>query len=1066
MPFPDLTPREIKDFSGGMTDLIKDGAPNQGEIVDNFLIALDGKSLKQRPGSELLDEDIPNLVKPEGPTGELINFGPDEEILIRTGGKIFVNTAGVWDELLGSTGASAFPDMSATGITCTRMWEGRGHAYIIGFDPDPDADPETNDLICYPPVKIYRTPTGEIALRSASVPRFPDGFTRESYNGLLDSAIELANAIKASLEDHFARTPAHTNAHPYTFAADATDFDSLITLIDDLYVAYNEHVFDADAAGAADPFSPQYHWDPEFLDPNDGLGNPSRVLLNFPLQSHNSPTTILECVRDLNQLRRYIHLHYDSFFSNHPLARIHYDNEDLLGFPEPAISVGEIQVPSAPVLLYPSEDDELYFDPCLFGLLEYVAQTVGNLLNAHVSSSDPWDTTNPAHPEVDGLFYTRYWGLDSAEDYDYVTGDNDPYHTALVLAYRLVFEYSRHINGSSPLAVTAHVDVGSERDNPEAQISSYTTLYESNQPVFDMYTPAGWNAFRDLLVEIYEKLWTHTENEDLHDSIAPGADWFIPDPFPLQNQLVINLLLGKSLAYKDLEFTSYLYGFVPRRQYEVSQLGDLEDIGAPLILQTPPVVALGETRRKFINDFVIGPTGNPEIYAIPIEEFPELEGSPHDDENMIIDIYRSSPGGTTLFKVGELRPGESTFYDAFPDEDLADQIPIYTAGGVVPNHPAPASVAMALVGAYAYYGGTLENLGEGEQGIYPSRLRQSLANQPGSSPEQFFTDLTSPIRLIGSAGGRVIVCCERGIYRIDGVFTEDGAGGMIPENISESAGGAGPNAGDSLDELFFFVGVDGIYYTDGFIVNRMTKHLPKRMKDVLSSPEKRRRIQAKIHPEERRLYISVTEGDSTHENSVYVVDLNHQINTGAAAVVRLHNDEHFAPTAITIFQDDLVRGDVDGYVFRHDPELTTDPEIDRNTGLLTEGAVHIPWKWRSVAENLGLQSAVKWVPEMDVFFENHGELDVQPRSINNLHEEGIADLRPIRFRNQYDGMIRATRKFSSSQGIRSVYKQVEIVPAPTTEDPDVYPTDQIAEFLGVTIWSHPVSKSQVRGRSG
>ena len=107
----------------------------------------------------------------------------------------------------------------------------------------------------------------------------------------LDSAIDLANALKATWNAHLADATEHTasvDAVNTTAAADATDLTSLITLTTELLVDYAAH------DGDVDEVTPTYH--------------AATSTLNN-LASAAAPTTLAECITRLNDIKAKYNLH-------------------------------------------------------------------------------------------------------------------------------------------------------------------------------------------------------------------------------------------------------------------------------------------------------------------------------------------------------------------------------------------------------------------------------------------------------------------------------------------------------------------------------------------------------------------------------------------------------------------------------------------------------------------------------------------------------------------------------------------------------------------------------------
>ena len=109
------------------------------------------------------------------------------------------------------------------------------------------------------------------------------------------------------------------------------------------------------------------------------------------------------------------------------------------------------------------------------------------------------------------------------------------------------------------------------------------------------------------------------------------------------------------------------------------------------------------------------------------------------DPGLMLNIYRTTDGGTTWFLVTSVANGTTSYLDATSDAvsypnypALNTQSPLYTTGGVVGNDQPPACVCMTVLNQYAYYGGIIDT---GQ--YFPNRVRQSLQNNLDSSPATF-----------------------------------------------------------------------------------------------------------------------------------------------------------------------------------------------------------------------------------------------------------------------------------------------------------------------------------------
>lgn len=325
---------------------------------------------------------------------------------------------------------------------------------------------------------------------------------------------------------------------------------------------------------------------------------------------------------------------------------------------------------------------------------------------------------------------------------------------------------------------------------------------------------------------------------------------------------------------------------------------------------------------------------------------------------------------------------------------------------------------------------------------HPRRVRQTHFQNLLSSPEEFFTDLESEGVFIGRAQEYPIAVCKRGVYRIEGTFADDGTGGMVAKQISERVGGLSANCGITVNDVLFFMGQDGFYMTDGFQVEAITQHLKRRHMEVVSKDQftfsaKNTQVQCVYDSIENRIIWSVVRGNTSYPTETWVLHLA-SLRKGRAPMTVWNNGEHFAPTALGFFRGMVLRGDRQGFVFKHASTYKSDTKINRSGDGSVNSAVgvHIPYRYRSLPEDFGDRRLRKWVSKILAKFENRGNLTLLIRSINDQASSLIRDLKSIRFRGEYGGLIKESRTFPTStspgtgfQGLRCHEKQVQIEPA-------------------------------------
>lgn len=280
MSYQYTQPLEVSDFSGGKTDNYIEGPIQRFKEADNFYI-LKNHKLQTRPGRVLYDTTS-NAQLPGANTrpSALIKHRENVELFANQTRNIYYLTSS-WQTLLGPV--SSNPALSANATTNYLSWsDWRGHTFIV------------SDSFC-DPVKIFRDKNQNYQVRTAGMPPLE-----------LEGAIDLANDIKAKYNAHRVDATEHTTAPDATnsvTAADAHDFDSLITLVTQLVTKYAAHNADAELAAAW-----AYH--------------AAQNAAPHTLSSTTAPTTIAECAILLDDLRTKYQAH-DADGTSHGTDTLH-----------------------------------------------------------------------------------------------------------------------------------------------------------------------------------------------------------------------------------------------------------------------------------------------------------------------------------------------------------------------------------------------------------------------------------------------------------------------------------------------------------------------------------------------------------------------------------------------------------------------------------------------------------------------------------------------------------------------------------------------------------------------
>jgi len=464
---------------------------------------------------------------------------------------------------------------------------------------------------------------------------------------------------------------------------------------------------------------------------------------------------------------------------------------------------------------------------------------------------------------------------------------------------------------------------------------------------------------------------------------------------------------------------NYLYAYVYSYAYNVGNLA-FEDQGPVTTLSVPNV---NEPSVNTINHS-----------AIPV--LTNAGGGNYDTANIKVDIYRTIDGGDTFFLVGTITNGTTTFADTVSDATLLNGELLYTTGGVLDKEPPPLSKYIHVTNNFAYYAYLYEDGAE-----LANVIQQSFENDPDSTNALFRVKVEDTIIGINSFNFTPIVFCQNSLYRLDGNYEADGTGLLSKQKIHDTIGCVSNRSIVRTSKGTFFAGQDGFYWTDGFQVIKVSTEFNTR---YLALEDKTRIYGTYIALEERVLWAVTRDGASADNDAIFALDLRFGIKPDSCFTT-WSGGESFSPTALVYFQNQLLRADHRGYVFRHGSDLTSDPLVD--VAELAEDwfVQSIIYNYISCAYKFGTSFMRKWVTRIVLTATSDTNLSLQIVSINDNGQK-TAYLKPIRFKNSviwgdaditwgdalivwnYQGLIEEQRRFPA-QGIRCSYKQIQLTNA-------------------------------------
>jgi hypothetical protein len=271
-------------------------------------------------------------------------------------------------------------------------------------------------------------------------------------------------------------------------------------------------------------------------------------------------------------------------------------------------------------------------------------------------------------------------------------------------------------------------------------------------------------------------------------------------------------------------------------------------------------------------------------------------------------------------------------------------------------------------------------------------------------------------------------------------------------------------------EGIFFAGEGGFFYTDGNRVMKISEDIDEAYKGFTDTADKKRRINGTYDAVSKRIWWGVQKESSSQDcDACYILDLNWGIK-GDMPFTTASGGNNFRPSALEFFNGDLIRGDLRGYVFRHDSEIRTDPKVDVNTGAANWSDTTIIYDYTSTAYNFGTNYIRKYVPRITCTMKNESNVSVQ---INSVNDDGrvSSSLQAIRYRGNiiwgdpdiiwgtedliwnFNGLIVEQRRFPAGS-LRCNYKQIQftnaLVPIVSSDLYGIGNVDATAKTLTLT----------------
>lgn len=481
---------------------------------------------------------------------------------------------------------------------------------------------------------------------------------------------------------------------------------------------------------------------------------------------------------------------------------------------------------------------------------------------------------------------------------------------------------------------------------------------------------------------------------------------------------------GLSIAAPTGSGSTYSYLFIFRYEYKVGEVTNLDR--GPLTFY-PSIVSGG----------VIAP-GNGALISLPTS----LSNNENwDVANFKIEIYRTLDAAADYFLVDTVSFGTTTYTDEVVDSILSANTPIYSSS--ISRSAPPRCKYVHVVNELGYYSHIKEDNGE----IDRYKIMQSLPGDADSVPSTFYENVEQEITGFSSIFDRPIVLCTKYIYRIDQFIASDGSGLMDIRRIDDRAGCVSNQSIVQTHKGLFWAGVEGFFWSDGFKVENISKHINETYQTLVRSNTSSERIYGSFDPATERVFWSVSKSDGGNEvDTVMVLDLKFttigQGPQSRGCFSTLSGGDNFKPTAMIVREENIYRADARGYLFRHNRSLFSDPLVDTTKpDLSTWYTTPILYSYKSCFLDFGSKFMRKFVPRILISAANRTNLSLAIKSSND-NNRVLGDLKPISYKQNItwgdslpvwgdasagwnlQGVIEQWRRFPAG-GLRCQYKQIQ-----------------------------------------
>jgi hypothetical protein len=603
-------------------------------------------------------------------------------------------------------------------------------------------------------------------------------------------------------------------------------------------------------------------------------------------------------------------------------------------------------------------------------------------------------------------------------------------------------------------------------------IASSSVRSGSDEQLADANSKGDSTAAWYLLAEeFYNCFYQHMTNTDIHLVAQTLTEYSA-----YQNV--------RTYEYYIPEVGDYIYGFVYKHTYTTSDGVEFTTFSNPILVEAtdyPVQYPVGAVATGFGNETIAGAG---DVYKTVSYTYPTVISginaltntleTHYDTTSTVIQVYRTIDAGNTLYLLAELANGVTTYsdntndtYSTTSESPLADRESLYTTGGVVGAEEPPKAKFMALLQNTAYYGGVYD----GTQ-FFGNRIIQSIPGTPNAVSMSFYDDLDEDVSGLGVAKTNLVAFTNSKVYRMVGGFNELGQGALTHDRVSGNIGCINGASIVQTDMGIFFAGNDGFYFTDGYTIQKISLSIDYTYAAFTRSARQRARIHGTHDRLNRRVYWTAASTETGACDSLFVLFLDQGIKEDSSFLL-WNNGVHFQPSAMAVFEGDLIRGDERGWILRHTYDWKTDVKLDYTdistfTPVAAVDTVHVPWLYRSASMDFNATAKGQWATRVHLVTKNVGDLAVQISAIrenDNFKEKLLAPIDKSLdsrwgdgnlvwadpdFIFQYDGKYDVWRRFPATS-LRSQFRQLVFEPADiVVYKYDDFPTGAYASTNGAT----------------